>query len=58
MILEVVHRVKAKQREIADSAMMYPDSEGTLLKAGKWQGLQEALQIIDELMSEGEENGS
>ena len=52
MIEKVIPEILSKQRDLADAAMRFPQHMDALLRAGQWQGLQMALDIIHEIVNE------
>lgn len=52
MIEKVIPEILSKQRELSDAAMRFPQHTDALLRAGQWQGLQLALDIINAVISE------
>ena len=56
MITQIIQLIKEEQRKIADNAMTHPNTEVYDIWVGKYQGLQEALAIIDEVLKGNEED--
>ena len=56
MITQVIQLIKEEQRKLADNSMAFPDSSKYELWVGRYQGLQEALKIIDEVLLGNEED--
>lgn len=54
MIEKVIPKLLARQDDIARGAMERPNfgNEQHLLQAGQWQGIQQALDIINEFLSD------
>ena len=56
MITLVIQLIKEEQRKIADNAMSFPDEAKYSMWVGRHQGLQEALNIVDEVLKGNEED--
>lgn len=56
MITQVIQLIKEEQRKLADGTMQHPDLATYERRVGKYQGLQEALAIIDEVLKGNEED--
>lgn len=58
MIETFIQQIKQRQAEISLGAMQRPSTEQglTMLTAGRWQGLQEALDILEYVIRDQEED--
>ena len=54
MIEKVIPKLLARQTDIAKAAMERPSLTGDqhMLQAGQWQGIQQALDIINEFLAD------
>lgn len=52
MLEQLVHLIKQEQAEIARSNVLHPNPDNYMLMAGKYQGLQTALDLMDQLLQE------
>lgn len=54
---QLIHRIKEEQAKFARASVEFPpkDPLGQGVLAGKWQGLELAIQLVNEVLSEAEE---
>ena len=51
-----IRKVKDRQQELALALTERPETTSKKLVAGRWQGLQESLDILEELLNGREED--
>lgn len=59
MINQLISRIKTEQEKLSRSVMERPAMgchDQNMLRAGQWQGLEQTLQMIEELLIEPEDN--
>ena len=49
---KLIAAIKLKQIELADTAMRFPDKDKYFLLSGRFQGLEQALELINYLLNE------
>ena len=55
LIPKIIFDIKKRQTDIAVGAMERPGTQDSFLYAGRWQGLQQALEIIEAAIKEPED---
>ena len=55
MIEKVISEILKKQQELAESVVRFPNAERYLHNSGVWQGLQQAMDIINGVLNDQDE---
>lgn len=52
---QLIVRIREEQEKLSRSVMLYPSASDHMVQAGKWQGLELSIKMVEEILRDDEE---